>query len=118
LRALGLGGAHYRAMSAIRRNPGLRIGQLQDALGVRKQSLARVLDDLDQAGLVTRAAGPRDRRERRLFLTPSGRDVEAEVSAALRERLAAVFRVCGAEAVAGARTVWAALAETTPEDAP
>jgi len=118
LAARGLGPAHYRALSAIRRAEGLAVSALREALGVRKQSLARVLDDLDQAGLITRAAGPTDRRERRLFLTPSGRDVEAEVSAALRERLAAVFRVCGAEAVAGARTVWAALAETTPEDAP
>jgi len=118
LAARGLGPAHYRALSAIRRAEGLAVSALREALGVRKQSLARVLDDLDQAGLITRAAGPKDRRERRLFLTPSGRDVEAEVSAALRERLAAVFRACGAEAVAGARTVWAALAETAPEDAP
>lgn len=112
LAAHGLGPAHYRALSAIRRDEGLAVAALREALGVRKQSLARVLAELDQAGLIARAAGQRDRRERRLHLTPAGRDIEAEVSAALRERLAAVFRLCGAEAVAGARTVWAALAET------
>ena len=79
LAARGLGPAHYRALSAIRRAEGLAVSALREALGVRKQSLARVLDDLDQAGLITRAAGPKDRRERRLSLTPSGRDVEAEV---------------------------------------
>lgn len=116
LAARGLGPAHYRALSAIRRAEGLPVSTLRDALGVRKQSLARVLDDLDQAGLVTRAAGQRDRRERRLHLTADGRAIEAEVSAALRDRLAAVFRACGSDAVAGARTVWAALAEIAQDD--
>ena len=117
LAARGLGPAHYRALSAIRRGEGLAVTTLREVLGVRKQSLARVLDDLDAAGLVTRAPGAQDRRERRLFLTDAGRAVEAEVSTALRDRLAAVFRTCGAEAVAGARTVWAALAELDPDEA-
>lgn len=116
LAARGLGPAHYRALSAIRRAEGLAVTALREALGVRKQSLARVLDDLETGGLLTRAPGAQDRRERRLFLTEAGRDVEAEVSTALRDRLAAVFRTCGAEAVAGARTVWAALAELGPDE--
>lgn len=109
LQALGLGGAHYRALSAIRRNPGLRVGQLQDALGVRKQSLARVLSELEAAELVAREAAISDRRARRLTLTDAGYAAEAQVSAALRERLGEVFRAAGSDAVAGARGVWAGL---------
>jgi len=112
----GLGPAHYRALSSIRRAEGLAVTALRETLGVRKQSLARVLDDLAGAGLIARAPGAADRRERRLFLTDAGRDIEAEVSAALRERLAGVFRSCGADAVAGARAVWAALAEDAAEE--
>jgi DNA-binding MarR family transcriptional regulator len=115
LAELGLGPAHFRALSAIRRDEGLAVGALRERLGVRKQSLARVLDELDKAGLVTRAAGAQDRRERRLLLTPAGRLAEEKVAQVLRERIAAVFRSCGAEAVSGARAVLAALAADSAE---
>jgi DNA-binding MarR family transcriptional regulator len=117
LRTLGLGGAHYRAMSAIRRTPGLRVGQLQEALGVRKQSLARVLSELEAAELIAREPAASDRRARRLTLTDTGHAAEAQVSAALRERLSEVFRAAGAEAVAGARSVWAGLIALDAEGA-
>ena len=116
LAARGLGPAHYRALAAIRRSEGLPVSGLRETLGVRKQSLARVLDELEAAGLITRAPGAEDRRERRLHLSAEGRDIEAEITTALRDRLAGVFRACGAEAVIGARSVWAALAETGAED--
>lgn len=111
LAALDLGPAHYRAMAAMRRTPGITPGRLMQTLGVRKQSLARVLSELEKAGLAERLPGLDDRRERRLFLTPAGGRAEEEVSAALRERLAQAFREAGAEAVAGARVVLEKLAE-------
>jgi len=105
-----LGPAHYRALAAIRRDEGLAVSTLQTRLGVRKQSLARVLGELEKAGLIRREAGREDRRQRLVTLTAEGREAEREASAALRERLAQVFRAAGAEAVAGARAVLAALA--------
>ncbi|MGE3142649.1 MAG: MarR family winged helix-turn-helix transcriptional regulator [Hyphomonadaceae bacterium] len=110
LAAHDLGPAHYRALAAIRRREGLPVSALQARLGVRKQSLARVLSELEKAGLIGRAQSAADRRQRLLTLTEAGREAERETSAALRERLANVFRLAGAEAVAGARTVWQALA--------
>lgn len=107
-----LGPAHYRALAAIRRSEGLTVSALRERLNVRKQSLARVLSELEAAGFIARAAGLRDRRERTLSLTEAGRSAERAATAALRERLAHVFRAAGAEAVAGARLVLAALAET------
>lgn len=106
-----LGPAHYRALAAIRRDEGLAVSDLQARLGVRKQSLARVLGELEKEGLIRREPGREDRRQRLLTLTPEGRDAERDASAALRERLAQVFRAAGAEAVIGARAVLAALAE-------
>jgi DNA-binding MarR family transcriptional regulator len=108
----GLGDAHYRALATIRRNEGLSIGALMAELGVVKQSLARVLGELEAAGFIVRAPGLTDRRARRLLLTDAGREAERAVSAALRERISAVFRAAGADAVMGARTVLAALADS------
>jgi DNA-binding MarR family transcriptional regulator len=88
---------------------------LQTRLGVRKQSLQRVLNELEDARMLVRAPGQRDRRERLVTLTEAGREAERAASAALRERLAQVFRLAGADAVAGARAVLAALAETGEE---
>jgi len=111
LAAHDLGPAHYRALAAIRREEGLPVSELQARLGVRKQSLARVLNELEKAGLIARQPGRADRRQRLLTLTPTGRDAEREASAALRERLAHVFRAAGADAVSGARAVLMALAQ-------
>jgi DNA-binding MarR family transcriptional regulator len=110
LDAHDLGPAHYRALAAIRREEGLAVTDLQNRLGVRKQSLARVLNELEKAGLVQREPGKDDRRQRLLTLTEAGRDAEREASAVLRERLGQVFRAAGADAVAGARVILAALA--------
>jgi DNA-binding MarR family transcriptional regulator len=111
LDAHDLGPAHYRALAAVRRQEGLAVGALRELLGVRKQSLQRVLKELEDAGMVARERGVEDRRERRLVLSDKGRAAEQAASAALRERIAEVFRAAGGEAVAGAPVVLAALAE-------
>lgn len=107
-----LGPAHYRALAAVRREEGLPVKALQTRLGVRKQSLQRVLNELEEAGMIVRKPGLRDKRERLLSLTALGREAERAASTALRDRLGQVFRIAGADAVAGARAVLAALAET------
>jgi DNA-binding MarR family transcriptional regulator len=117
LRAYDLGAAHYRALAAIRRAEGLSVSELITALSVRKQSLQRVLSELEDAGFVMRTPGQQDRRERRLQLTDAGREAERAASAALRERIGHVFRTAGADAVSGARIVLTALSETGMEDA-
>lgn len=121
LNAHALGPAHLRALAGIRRlgeaGQGPSVGALQSHLGVRKQSLARVLDELESAGLMRRAppAGG-DRRQRLLALTSAGIEAEQAASAALRDRLAAAFRRVGPDAVAGARGLLAAL--LTEDDLP
>lgn len=118
LQAKALGPAHYRALAAIRRRPGLTPSKLRALLSVRKQSLARVMSDLVDAGLVARSVGTSDRRERALSLTEEGLAVEAGASTALRERLAEAFRAAGADAVAGARLVLEQLSVDAGEEEP
>ena len=49
--------------------------------------------------------GTTDKRERHLYLTEKGRELEAELSDAQRARMRAAFRDAGPEAVAGFRLV-------------
>jgi DNA-binding MarR family transcriptional regulator len=111
LQARQLGPAHYRALAAIRRAEHLPVSALRNTLGVRKQSLARVLRDLQVAGFIERAPGEEDRRQRLIALTAAGRAAESDASDALRARLAHVFRGVGEEAVSGMNEVLAILAE-------
>ncbi|MGE3303425.1 MAG: MarR family winged helix-turn-helix transcriptional regulator [Hyphomonadaceae bacterium] len=115
LAARNLGPAHYRAMAAIRRAEGVTVSALRQNLDITKQSLARVLGELEEEGFIERTPGAADRRQRQLRLTEAGRSAEREATAALRERLAQVFRLVGADAVVGARAVLAALSAGTDE---
>ncbi|MEL7182374.1 MAG: MarR family transcriptional regulator [Pseudomonadota bacterium] len=101
----GYGRAHHRAIHFIQRTPGTTVNNLLTILGVTKQSLNRVLRALVEDGLVESRVGARDRRERHLFLTDNGRQLEAELSTAQRARMRAAFREAGPDAVAGFRQV-------------
>src|SRR5580692_4685460 len=72
LEELGLGRAHHRALHFIGRNPGLPVSELIAILRITKQSLARVLTELMEQGLVAQTQGRADRRQRLLTLTPDG----------------------------------------------
>lgn len=102
--ALGL--AHQRALYFIARRPGLSVGDLIGLLGITKQSLGRVLKDLDARGLITVEPGRHDRRQRLLRLTESGAAVENALFLALRERVSAAYAQAGQGAVTG---FWAVL---------
>jgi len=54
---------------------------------------------------VTQTAGPRDRRQRLLNLTPKGEELERRLSENQRALIARAYREAGAEAVEGFRKV-------------
>jgi DNA-binding MarR family transcriptional regulator len=103
------GRAHHRAIHFIHRQPGLTVTALLATLGVTKQSLNRVLRTLVEDGLVEARVGRRDKRERNLFLTAKGAELERELSDAQRARMRAAYRVAGPTAVAGFRQVLEAM---------
>ena len=103
------GRAHHRAIHFINRQPGLTVNTLLTMLGVTKQSLNRVLRTLVEDGLVEARVGRRDKRERNLFLTKKGADLERELSDAQRARMRAAYRAAGPAAVAGFRQVLEAM---------
>ncbi|MCA0041976.1 MarR family winged helix-turn-helix transcriptional regulator [Celeribacter litoreus] len=109
LEKYGYGRAHHRAVHFIGRTPGTNVNNLLSILGVTKQSLNRVLRALIEDGLVESRVGTQDKRERHLYLTESGKALEAELSEAQRARMRAAYREAGHEAVAGFRKVLEAM---------
>lgn len=108
----GLGRAHHRALYFIARQPDLTVGELLRLLAITKQSLGRVLNDLADRDLMETRAGTRDRRQKLLRLTDSGRALEAQLFEALRRKLSAAYSSAGQEAVGG---FWAVLEDLIPE---
>lgn len=112
LAAQGLGRAHHRALYFVARQPDLSVGELIALLAITKQSLGRVLTDLTDRGLIETRPGKSDRRQRLLRLTPAGTALEADLFAALRDKLSAAYSSAGQGAVGG---FWAVLEGLIPE---
>src|SRR5690348_3819807 len=83
----GLGRAHQRALYFIGRHPDGTVGALLARLGITKQSLNRVLNELTARGLAEARVGRDDRRQRLLRLTETGKALEAALFEAMRARM-------------------------------
>src|ERR1700738_423532 len=91
LEAYGFGRAHHRVLYFVSRRPGLTIAELLEILGITKQSLNRVLNDLrDRSYIVTRS-GKTDRRHRQLHATARGDALIAEIAAVQSARFERAF---------------------------
>jgi DNA-binding MarR family transcriptional regulator len=101
-----LGRAHQRALYFIGRQQDLTVGALLGRLGITKQSLNRVLNDLTQRELVEVRIGRDDRRNRLLRLTETGKALEARLFEAMRAKMAGAYAQAGQQAVGG---FWAVL---------
>lgn len=98
---LGIGAAHYRALFLIKQHSEISVGSLYSLLGITKQSLGRVLDKLLKLDIITRLPDDRDRRQRRLALTPKGHEVEAKIFGQMGQKLSKAYAAVGQENVAG-----------------
>ena len=87
----GFGRAHHRVVHFVNRRPGLTVAELLDVLKITKQSLARVLKQLLDAGHIVQVQGPRDRRQRELYPTARGRELAIALAAPQAQRIAAAL---------------------------
>lgn len=110
----GFGRAHHRALYFIARRPGLAVGDLLRLLAITKQSLGRVLGELQEKGLVEQSVGTSDRRQRLLRLTPTGAALESALFAELEAGMASAYGEAGQSAVTGFWSVLIGL--IAPED--
>lgn len=72
-RNLGVSRAQWQVLFALSRNEGINQTGLADYLEVETITLCRMVDRLEEAGLVERRADPADRRAWRLYLTDKAR---------------------------------------------
>ena len=101
----GFGRAHHRVVHFVGRRPQMTVGELLVILRITKQSLNRVLGQLVRQGFIVQHHGAQDRRQRLLELTEKGRELERQLSAPQRARVAAAYRKAGVSAVDGFRKV-------------
>ena len=90
---LGVTRAQWRVIAILGHNPGMKQVELADRLDVEPISACRIIDRLEEAGLVERQRDPADRRAWRLSLTAT-----AET---LRERLSDLAEEMSSEAFVG-----------------
>lgn len=86
-----VGSADLAALTLLRHEPDLRIETLRRAMGLSHPGAVRLVDRLQQAGLLKRGADPGDRRAVMLSLTAAGSRIAAQLvdgrSAALQPAL-------------------------------
>src|SRR5690349_15580685 len=80
LESFGFGRAHHRVLHFVNRRPGLTVAELLEVLQITKQSLARVLKQLIDAGHIVQVQGPLDRRQRQLYPTAKGRALSLDLA--------------------------------------
>ncbi len=95
LEKLGFGRAHHRVLYFVNRHPGMSVAELLDILAITKQSLARVLKQLIEAGYIVQQTGPEDRRQRLLYPTQSGRELVLELSRPQSRRISKAIENSG-----------------------
>jgi DNA-binding MarR family transcriptional regulator len=66
---LGVTRAQWKVLFKLTRTPGLRQVELADMLDLEPITLCRIVDRLEEAGLVERSSDPEDRRAWRLHVT-------------------------------------------------
>lgn len=114
LEKIGFGRAHHRVLYFVCRNPGLPVAELLDILKITKQSLARVLRELVDAGYIEQMTGPTDRRQRLLYATEAGQKLAAEVSAPQARRIDRALAGLGPEAAAAAHAFLVGMTNPPP----
>jgi len=112
-RASGLGvtRAQWKVLFRLTRTPGLRQVELADLLEVEPITLCRIVDRLEEGGLVERVRDPADRRAWRLHVTERARPLVEKLRAVADELFAETFGGIDPQDLENARQVLARIRE-------
>ncbi|MFF3754073.1 MarR family winged helix-turn-helix transcriptional regulator [Streptomyces sp. NPDC002018] len=80
----------YRLLAVLATHGDAKLVEVAERLGVNPSTAMRMLDRLIAAGLATRQSNPDNRRETMLRLTPEGRGLVEEVTAARHREISAI----------------------------
>ncbi|WP_407051272.1 MarR family winged helix-turn-helix transcriptional regulator [Methyloraptor flagellatus] len=85
VRPLGLTSARWQVLGSIAHGRGtFSVARLADNMGLARQSVQRVVDELADAGLVGFAPNPAHKRAKLVLMTPAGEDAFNRASALWR----------------------------------
>ena len=119
-RAAGMGvtRAQWKVMFRLERQPNLRQIELADLLDVEPITLSRIIDRLEEAGLVERVADPADRCAWRLHVTEKARPLVAKLRAVADDMIAEAFAGTDPKEIEITRRVLARVRENASRSAP
>ena len=78
-RAIGVTRAQWKLIFTLSRNEGANQGALAELIDVEPITIGRMVDRLEEAGMVERRPDPRDRRAWRLYLTDKAQPLLTEL---------------------------------------
>lgn len=90
-RVLGISRAQWTVLVRLERTEGLKQSELAEILDLQPISLTRLLDRLDENGLIERRADPNDRRVNRLYLKPAARPLLDQLAVLSESLMATVL---------------------------
>jgi len=99
LKKYSFGTAHHRAIHLIERHEGLTVSDLLNKLKITKQSLNRVLKDLNNNNTITIKRGEADSRLRHIFLNENGKKLSNEIFIQQKKRIYQALRTSNSESV-------------------
>ncbi|TMI99083.1 MAG: MarR family transcriptional regulator [Alphaproteobacteria bacterium] len=79
VRKLGITRAQWLVLTRLHRHPGASQSELADMMEVERASAGRMIDRLEANGWVQRRAERRDRRVKRVYLTPEAERVHRRI---------------------------------------
>ena len=115
---LGATRAQWKVLLKLSRKPGLRQVELADILDVEPITLCRIIDRLEESGLVERTRDPEDRRAWRLHVTAGSQPLIEKLHALAAELAAEAFAGVDPRDVEIARQVLARVRENLGRPAP
>ena len=119
-RAVGMGvtRAQWKVLFRLSRRPGLRQIELADMLDIEPITLSRIVDRLEEAGLVERVADPADRRAWRLHVTAQAQPLVVKLRAVADEMIADAFAGIDPKEIEITRAVLGRVRENASRAAP
>jgi DNA-binding MarR family transcriptional regulator len=90
-RGIGVTRPQWQVLTLLNRHEGTNQGSLAEMLDTEPITLCRMVDRLQEAGLVERRQDPADRRMWRLFLTDKARELLTQLKPLGLEVIAAAF---------------------------
>ncbi|HEX6785374.1 MAG TPA: MarR family transcriptional regulator [Sphingomicrobium sp.] len=115
---LGVTRAQWKVLFRLDRRPGLRQIELADMLDIEPITLSRIVDRLEEGGLVERVADPADRRAWRLHVTARAQPLIEKLRGVADEMTADAFAGIDPKRIEIARQVLGRVRENVSQAAP